>query len=361
LNTDREVARFVDDKLTIIVLANSHNAEPASISLGVAALYIPGLIPDRTVAKADPKIFDAYVECCPRPRRLKACVRSSMSISAEGPHLDLMGWRHFDSTWTRLVSLDAKRFRTLKSDQMEASRFPSTTKSEIIGALNLSGVIIQSSHSFTDYDAALVIALVNGKFKVVFSGGTSEILDLNADGVPEIFDSMWPDGDGHPKTTSIHVWNGKTYVPLMKLLVFIGFLMLGILSLRGVRWAYVTFVLLGLLYFPVSVGFRLNPQPCTLIPSIPLAIHSLTNYRHIVLFVLFFLMTSAQFRMSNWRGYAWAAVACLAMGLLVELAQGISGTGHCRMRDLIPDAAGIVLGAGIVFLWNTVRGKPRDT
>jgi hypothetical protein len=30
------------------------------------------------------------------------------------------------------VSLDAKRFRTLKSEQMDASRFPSTTKSEII-------------------------------------------------------------------------------------------------------------------------------------------------------------------------------------------------------------------------------------
>jgi hypothetical protein len=58
--------------------------------------------------------------------------RTSMSISAEGPHLDLVDWRHFDSPWTPLLSLDAKRFRTLKSDQMEESRFPSTTKSEIL-------------------------------------------------------------------------------------------------------------------------------------------------------------------------------------------------------------------------------------
>ena len=147
----------------------------------------------------------------------------------------------------------------------------------------------------------------------------------------------------------------------MKLLVFIGFLVLAVLSLRGVRWAYVTFVVLGLLYFPVSVGFSLNPQPCESIPSIPLAVHSLTNYRHIVLFVLFFLMTSAQFRMSQWRGYAWSAVACIVMGILVELAEGISGNHHCRLRDLIPDAAGVVLGAGIVFLWNRMRGRPRAT
>jgi hypothetical protein len=58
--------------------------------------------------------------------------RTSMSISAEGPHLDLVDWRHFDSPWTPLLSMDAKRFRTLKSDQMEDSRFPSTTKSEIL-------------------------------------------------------------------------------------------------------------------------------------------------------------------------------------------------------------------------------------
>jgi len=143
----------------------------------------------------------------------------------------------------------------------------------------------------------------------------------------------------------------------MKLLVYLGFLVLGILSLRGLRWAYVTFVILGLLYFPASVGFQLNPQPCELVPNMALAVYSLGNYQHIVLFVLFFLMTSAQFRMSHWSGYAWAAVACIAMGILVEVAEGISGTHHCRLRDLIPDAAGVVIGAGIVFLWNRMRGR----
>ena len=146
----------------------------------------------------------------------------------------------------------------------------------------------------------------------------------------------------------------------MKLFVYLGFLVLGILSLRGVRWAYITFVLLGILYFPASVGFRLNPHPCELVPNIPLAIYSLTNYAHIVLFVLFFLMTSAQFRMSHWLGFAWAALASVTMGILVELAEGISGNGHCRLRDLIPDAVGIVLGAGIVFLWNRIRRRPQS-
>ena len=147
----------------------------------------------------------------------------------------------------------------------------------------------------------------------------------------------------------------------MKLLAYLGFLVLGILSLRGVRWAYITFVVLGLLYFPVSAGFRLNPQPCELMPSFALAVFSLTNYAHVVLFVLFFLMTSAQFRLSQWSGYAWAVVACIAMGFLVEVAEGVSGIGHCRMRDLIPDAAGILIGVGIVLLWNKIRRRPKST
>jgi hypothetical protein len=147
----------------------------------------------------------------------------------------------------------------------------------------------------------------------------------------------------------------------MKLLVYLGFLVLGILSLRGLRWAYITFVLLGLLYFPASVGFRLDPQPCELTFDIPLAIHSLTNYAHIVLFALFFIMTSAQFRMSNWSAFAWAAMAGIIMGVLVELAEGITGNGHCRSRDLIPNAVGILLGSVIVLLWNRIRRRPQTT
>ena len=56
-----EIARFVEDKLTVVVLANGNNAEPGSMALEVAAVYIAGLIPERTVARVDPKTFDAYV------------------------------------------------------------------------------------------------------------------------------------------------------------------------------------------------------------------------------------------------------------------------------------------------------------
>lgn len=56
-----QISRFMDDKLSVIVLTNGDNADPNLIALQIAALYIPGLIPERTVAKIDPQILAAYV------------------------------------------------------------------------------------------------------------------------------------------------------------------------------------------------------------------------------------------------------------------------------------------------------------
>jgi len=56
-----QFARFVDDKITIAVLTNGDNADAGSIALGVAKFYIPGLIPERIVARIDQKVFDTYV------------------------------------------------------------------------------------------------------------------------------------------------------------------------------------------------------------------------------------------------------------------------------------------------------------
>ncbi|HLL69904.1 MAG TPA: VanZ family protein [Pyrinomonadaceae bacterium] len=144
-------------------------------------------------------------------------------------------------------------------------------------------------------------------------------------------------------------------------LLFLGFLALGVLSLRGVRWAFVAFVVLGLLYFPAKAGFRLDPNPCQLTFDISLAVHSLTNYGHMVLFALFFLMASAQFRMSNWPTFAWSALATLVMGALVEVAQGVSGAGNCRLRDLIPDTLGILIGSIIVLFLRRIGWSPNPT
>jgi hypothetical protein len=96
--------------------------------------------------------------------------------------------KEFDKGWTDIVPLDARLLAGLH--------------------IKIPGV--------SDDDGAVVVALVGGKFRVVFDGETSEFVDLNQDGFPEVLESQWPDGDGHPKWTRVHVWNGKSYKFLMR-------------------------------------------------------------------------------------------------------------------------------------------------
>jgi len=127
-------------------------------------------------------------------------------------------------------------------------------------------------------------------------------------------------------------------------------LVAGVLALFGSRLAYIVFVLTAVLYFPLEVGFAFAPQPCSLSLDGPLALYSLQNYPHIALFAVFFIVSRAQFRGRGWSGVAGAAFATLLMGAWVEIGEGLTGTGHCRLRDLVPDSAGVILGAGAVLL-----------
>lgn len=133
---------------------------------------------------------------------------------------------------------------------------------------------------------------------------------------------------------------------------------LAILSLRGLRWAYVSFILLSLAYFPAKVGFRLDPHPCQLAFGVDLALHSLTNYPHIVLFAVFFLISYVHFAVRrSTRPMVTAAVITLVVGALVEIAQGVTGSGNCDSRDLIPDLVGILLGATVVMMVRPLLSK----
>ena len=137
------------------------------------------------------------------------------------------------------------------------------------------------------------------------------------------------------------------------------FVVLAVLAFRPTRWAYFTFVVLGALFFPARVGFHFHPQPCECALNVPLALFSLTNYGHLVRFTIFFLMTSAQMRGARLRTQLLLATgAVMAMGIYVELAEGLTGEGHCRLRDLVPDLAGAIVGAVILTLW-TLRQRNR--
>jgi hypothetical protein len=81
------IHRYLDDKLTVIVLANAGNSDPGSIARVIAESYVPGLVearpaaPQRTAITVDPNSFNAYVG------RYQPNPAITVTISREGDKL----------------------------------------------------------------------------------------------------------------------------------------------------------------------------------------------------------------------------------------------------------------------------------
>jgi len=133
---------------------------------------------------------------------------------------------------------------------------------------------------------------------------------------------------------------------VVKVVEVILWIVFAIFALRGARWAYAIFILLGFLWIPARTGFHLHAPPC----DAALNLASLMKYKHIFLFGIFFLMTYAQMPKARY-ALLWSALATMAMGVLIELEEGATGTGYCHASDLLPDAAGALIGAAISAAW----------
>ena len=139
--------------------------------------------------------------------------------------------------------------------------------------------------------------------------------------------------------------------------LFAGFAVLGILAYQGKRWAFGAFIALAIAYFPIRSEFYFLYRPCEVVFDWPLAVYSLQNYNHIILFFAFFLMAAAQLPMSRPRHFVFAIAMTLAMGLIVEVSEAMWSRGNCRLRDLIPDGVGALIGTVTVM----VRGRIRES
>jgi hypothetical protein len=60
---------------------------------------------------------------------------TSMSVSDEGPHLDLTEWKHFASGWKEIKSLGGNKFLTSKIPESDRSAFPKVGRDEIYEAV----------------------------------------------------------------------------------------------------------------------------------------------------------------------------------------------------------------------------------
>lgn len=132
-----------------------------------------------------------------------------------------------------------------------------------------------------------------------------------------------------------------------------------ILAFRGARWAYASYVAFAVTFLPARAGFQLGPFACETAVSVSSALFSLQNWKHIVLSAMVAMMTVVQFRERRAAAAGTAVAVTVALGLIAELEQGAFGQGHCRMRDLVPDLAGALLGALLLVSWQRYRDRRR--
>jgi glycopeptide antibiotics resistance protein len=143
---------------------------------------------------------------------------------------------------------------------------------------------------------------------------------------------------------------------------FLVFATLAVASMYRVRFAYVAFVVLGVLWMPARASFRFAPAACESALSLALAAHSMTNYKHIFLFAMFAIMTLAQFATNDHWRFAKMVALALGMTIVVEGEQALLGMGHCRVRDIVPNAAGTLIGACTIEVIRAARkSRPEST
>jgi hypothetical protein len=124
-------------------------------------------------------------------------------------------------------------------------------------------------------------------------------------------------------------------------------------------------MLAGILTIPARTGFRLYPLRCDWRLTVSNASLSLTKFPHIVLFGCFFLLTAAQFDTIDRRSLAWSFAATIGLGILIEIQEGVTRTGNCRITDVLPDAFGGLIVMAVlmaaVMIWEYCERRVKRT
>ena len=118
-------------------------------------------------------------------------------------------------------------------------------------------------------------------------------------------------------------------------------------------------MLVAILRIPARVGFRLVAPVCDTRMTLTNAGLSMTKVPHIALFAIFFVLTALQFERLNHRALRWSLLATVALGVLVELEEGATRTGNCRLTDVLPDIMGALIASAAILAVTMVRDWAR--
>lgn len=88
--------------------------------------------------------------------RIQQQFENSMALGDEGPHYDLVDWKHYTSPWQEIENSAPNRFVTRRLSEADYGRFPEVTTSEILNFLRKDGApknLIEHARSCTGADS----------------------------------------------------------------------------------------------------------------------------------------------------------------------------------------------------------------
>ncbi len=106
-----------------------------------------------------------------REFKLEQQFETSLAISDEGPHLDLIDWKHYRSEWREIKKLENNKFLTLKLSESDASRFPHVTMQEIYREVLKEGDdrwtnLVRAAKTINDYPISIGVSKISLRIKV---------------------------------------------------------------------------------------------------------------------------------------------------------------------------------------------------
>ncbi len=107
------------DRFDADTLVRAGTTDPVVIDLGI------GDYPHKAVTLAPHSSDTVY--------RVAQQFETSLTLMNEGPHLDLLDWRHHVSPWMELPSADGLTFQAI---EIASESFPAVSREEIVAAVN---------------------------------------------------------------------------------------------------------------------------------------------------------------------------------------------------------------------------------
>ena len=116
-------------------------------------------------------------------------------------------------------------------------------------------------------------------------------------------------------------------------------------------------MLLAVTRIPARTGFRLFAPTCDTALTLEKLALSLTKVPHIVLFGAFFLITLIQFDRVDRSSLAWSVAATAVISFVIEIEQGATRTGNCRLTDVAPNLFGALMVAVLIAVAVALRNR----